>query len=621
MDKKPLLFKINMLGGGAVGKTAIITRYTEGFFKDEYTSTLITIGASWSTKRFRIDGREITLQIWDIAGQERFRSFREKYFLGTSGALAIFDLTRRATLDGVHEWIIDIRKESRENIPIILVGNKRDLEELEEVSKEEAIDFMRRNHCSGYIETSAKTGENVEESYEVLARFISKNYGISSPTIPYIKTRFIYSLDHPIPPPPAPPTKTGTKKKEMGQKDTKIELEEQYIDKEIESKPVEFSKEQIELINQKVEEILTRPRKEGKFRFLIFGDENSQKPLLSKLLRVEQISWPPKTHSILYNTLGFTMKIDEKYDFQLYLLSNLKRLKENEELFNRACEHADGVVIFYDPSKPEDFTHAVDMGKMLRDNNSELEIILTTGSDIPPALFYDLKRLREEYDIYNNDNYNKLLTEVLINTLNRKKEIQKDIKFAASKLEEIQGQLYDQKARKELMEFLRSMEKPEKKRESEKIVSPTPKDIIFISYSHKDIEWLERVQVHLKPLEREGTISRWDDTLIKAGEDWREQISQSLNSSKVAILLISPDFIASDFIANNELPPLLEAAKIQGTTILSLIIKPSRFKKIESLSRLQTINDPDNEYLVKLSEGEQAEILVRLSDAVEDAFK
>ena len=183
MDKKPLLFKVNMLGVGAVGKTAIITRYTEGFFADEYKSTKITIGASFSTKRFRIEGREITFQIWDIAGQERFRSLRQPYFTGSHGALAIFDLTRRATLDALQEWIIDIRK-AVENIPIILVGNKFDLEELREVSKEEAIDFMRRNHCSGYIETSAKTGENVEESYEVLARFMS---GISSPPIPYIK--------------------------------------------------------------------------------------------------------------------------------------------------------------------------------------------------------------------------------------------------------------------------------------------------------------------------------------------------------------------------------------------------------------------------------------------------
>jgi len=376
-------------------------------------------------------------------------------------------------------------------------------------------------------------------------------------------------------------------------------------------------------IISKVEEMLTTaPLNENEYRFLIVGNEESQKPLLSKLFRVEKIIWPPDALTILYNTLRYKMRIHLKeYQFQLYFLSNLKRLKENEELFNRACEHSDGVVIFYDPSNPEDFTLAADMGKELRDNDSELEIILTTGSDIPPTLFYELKGLKEEYDINNSDNYNKLITEILINTLNRKKEIQKDIKFAASKLEEIQSQLYDQKARRDFMDFIRSKEKPEKKRESKKIVSTALKDMIFISYSHKDIEWLERVQEHLKPLEREENIKCWADTLIKAGEEWREEISQSLNSSKVAILLISPSFLASDFIMKNELPPLLEVAKTQGTTILSLIIKPSRFKKIKSLSRLQTINDPKNEYLAKLSEGEQDEILVRLSDAVEDAFK
>ncbi|MFX1354644.1 MAG: GTP-binding protein [Promethearchaeota archaeon] len=610
MKEPDLIFKIVALGEGAVGKTAMITRYTEGFFLDRYKSSLITIGTSFSIKKLWVDGMEIVLQLWDIAGQERFHFIRQPYYLGSKGAFAVFDLTRRATFDALNKWISDFREGTKDclpikekNLPIIIIGNKYDLDELREVTEEEAIDFMRKYDCSGYIETSAKTGENIEDSYGTLTRIIAKylDSPISSPSVPYIKI--------------------GIKKKDMGQKDTKIELEEKYIDKEIEIKPAKLSKEQIALINQKVEEILTRPRKEGNFRFLIIGDENSQKPLLTKLLRVEHISWPPKTHNILYNTLGFTMKIDEKYEFQIYLLSNLKKLKEHEGLFNKACENADGVIIFYEPNDSDDFYQVADMAKLLRAKDSELEIILTSGSDIRPTLYYHLKRLEKEYDINNNDNYNKLITEVLINTINRKKEIQKDIKFATSKLEEIQAQLYDQKARRELMEFLRSIEKPEMMKELKETASTTLKNMIFISYSHKDLEWLERVQVHLKPLEREGTISRWDDTLIKAGEDWREQISQSLNSSKVAILLISPDFLASDFIANNELPPLLEAAKTQGTTILSLIIKPSRFKKIESLSRLQTINDPDNEYLVKLSEGEQEEILVKLSNAVEEAFK
>ncbi|MCK4286759.1 MAG: toll/interleukin-1 receptor domain-containing protein, partial [Candidatus Lokiarchaeota archaeon] len=394
----------------------------------------------------------------------------------------------------------------------------------------------------------------------------------------------------------------------------KIENEKQHIENEI----IELPKEQMELINQKVEEILTGSPKEGEFRFLILGDENSQKPLLSKLLRVEKISWPPNTHTILYNTLDYIMKIDvEDYKFQLFFLSNINKLMKNSSLFNNACKKANGIVIFFNHRDPEGFTYVANFAKTLREKDSELEIILTSGYDNIPHLFYELKRLKEENEINNNNDYNKLISELMINTLNRTKERNEEIQYSLQMAINLQEQLYDQKVRRDFMEFMRLKEKSEKGEE----IKIAPKNTIFISYSHKDSIWLERVQDVLKSLERGENIIRWDDTRIKAGEEWREEINQSLHSSQVAILLISNNFLASDFIANNELPPLLEAAKTRGTTILSLIISHSRFQKIESLARLQTVNNPDTEQLVKLGKGEQEDILVRLSDAVENAFK
>jgi len=409
-------------------------------------------------------------------------------------------------------------------------------------------------------------------------------------------------------------------------------IERQDEDKEVESKPIfskeEFSKEQIDLINLKREEILTRPSKEGEFRFLIIGDENSQKPLLSKLLRVEQISWPPKTQSILYNTLDYKMKIDvHEYKFQLYFLSNIKKLRNNSKLFNEACKKANGVIIFYNPVEPEGFTFAADMGKKLRDNNSELEIILTSGSDNPTTLFYELKRLEEENEINNSNDYNSLISEVMINTLNRKIERNKEIQYSESKLKELQEQLFIPEVRRDFMEYISSREKPEKMREiqTEKIISSgmankSSKNMIFISYSHKDSKWLERVTTHLKPLKKESNISLWSDKLIKPGEKWEEKIYYSLNSSKVAILLVSADFLASDFITNNELPPLLEAAEKKGTTILPVFISDSRFDMIKSISQFQAINDPKKP-LLDLTESEQEKVFVKLCHTIENAFK
>lgn len=145
---------------------------------------------------------------------------------------------------------------------------------------------------------------------------------------------------------------------------------------------------------------------------------------------------------------------------------------------------------------------------------------------------------------------------------------------------------------------------------------------VFISYSHNDREWLERLQIHLKDLVRRGLVDPWDDTKIRAGSQWRNEIRGALNSASVAILLVSPDFIASDFIADDELPPLLLAAEKDGVVILPLILKPSRFEKIESLARFQTVN-PSDQPLIGLPEVEWQRYLVKLSEdvlyAVEEA--
>jgi hypothetical protein len=140
--------------------------------------------------------------------------------------------------------------------------------------------------------------------------------------------------------------------------------------------------------------------------------------------------------------------------------------------------------------------------------------------------------------------------------------------------------------------------------------------MIFISYSHKDAEWVSRIRVHLAPLIRQHLLEVWDDTRLVAGENWRAKIREAIDSASVAILLVSADFLASEFVASNELPPLLERAAVNGTKILPLIVSPSRFTRIPELAQFQAVNDP-REPLIGLSRLGQEQVLDQLAQQVE----
>lgn len=141
---------------------------------------------------------------------------------------------------------------------------------------------------------------------------------------------------------------------------------------------------------------------------------------------------------------------------------------------------------------------------------------------------------------------------------------------------------------------------------------------VFISYSNKDVRWLNRLQVHLKPLAREGKVEVWNDTLLEPGKNWQEEIHQALTRAKVAVLLVSADFMASDFIAHEELPPLLLAAEVEGAVILPVIISPSWFEKT-ALARFQAVNPPSKP-LIKMSKGKQEEIWVKVAEEIHKAL-
>ena len=128
--------------------------------------------------------------------------------------------------------------------------------------------------------------------------------------------------------------------------------------------------------------------------------------------------------------------------------------------------------------------------------------------------------------------------------------------------------------------------------------------------------------VHLRPLSLAGIADDWADTKIDSGQKWRDEIKKALDHAKVAILLISIDFIGSEFIVTNELPPLLAAAETDGVLILPVIVAPCerRFKKTPTLEKLQTVNRPELP-MSKMSTNDREELWDRLADRIEDFLK
>ncbi|KAN0035994.1 hypothetical protein ACTA71_005292 [Dictyostelium dimigraforme] len=158
------LFKIVIIGDSAVGKSNLLNRFTRNEFAEK---TKATIGVDFGTKSIEIDNKIITAQCWDTAGQERFRAVTSGYYRGAVGAMIVYDITSKISFKNVTRWLNELREMAEQDILIMMVGNKSDLEMSREVPTKEAQAFAESNKIS-FLETSALSSTNVNQSFERL---------------------------------------------------------------------------------------------------------------------------------------------------------------------------------------------------------------------------------------------------------------------------------------------------------------------------------------------------------------------------------------------------------------------------------------------------------------------
>ena len=167
-------WKIILCGASAVGKTALIKRFITNSFLNSYE---LTIGVAITTKIIELSSdNKVTLNIWDIAGQERFKSIRSTFYGGVVGALVVFDLTREDTyIEVTKEWVNELMQFAGRPIPFVLIGNKLDLiQETGDVVDRAAARAFAEERESIYIETSAMTGAMVDEAFlELIDRIMA----------------------------------------------------------------------------------------------------------------------------------------------------------------------------------------------------------------------------------------------------------------------------------------------------------------------------------------------------------------------------------------------------------------------------------------------------------------
>ena len=169
-DEYEMMFKIVLVGDASVGKTNIMSKYLKNEFHEDSKAT---VGVEFGSKQFTVEGHQIKAQIWDTAGQERYKAITSAYYKGAKGAFVVYDITRKQSFESVDRWINDLKATADKKLSIIIIGNKCDLEDQRQVTKEQG-EEKAKNAEVAFMETSALSGENLEKAFEKMMNEVFK---------------------------------------------------------------------------------------------------------------------------------------------------------------------------------------------------------------------------------------------------------------------------------------------------------------------------------------------------------------------------------------------------------------------------------------------------------------
>ena len=176
IEEYEMMIKVILIGDSGVGKTNIMSKYLKNQFME---NSKATVGVEFGSKLFNHEGHKIKAQIWDTAGQEKYKAITGAYYKGSKGAFVVYDITRKETFVSVERWVNDLKSTSDPKLTIILIGNKNDMEDQRQVTKEQGEEKAKSFGCA-FLETSALSGDNLDKAFTLMVKEIFEKFNSES---------------------------------------------------------------------------------------------------------------------------------------------------------------------------------------------------------------------------------------------------------------------------------------------------------------------------------------------------------------------------------------------------------------------------------------------------------